>query len=177
MTNESVLTYKGFTGSIDVSIEDKCLHGVIEFINDLVTYEAETVGEIEQAFRDAVDDYLETCKELGKDPERPYKGTFNVRVGPDLHKRAAMAAKRKGISLNEIVSRSLESYLEQGEGISSADLLTLRHSLLASRSIWRSVTRDMSRWASHLHEPQGSESWKAKEEMSEEQWQAEFQKL
>ena len=101
--------YKGYFGSIEASAEDECLYGKIEFINALVNYEAESVAELKKAFHEAVDDYLETCKAQGYQPEETCKGSFNVRVGSDLHRDALIYAKNHGISLNELVKQSIEN--------------------------------------------------------------------
>ena len=102
------LKYKGYLGSIEPSVEDNCLYGKILFINDLITYEAETVSELEKEFRAAVDDYLETCKALGREPQKPCSGSFNVRIGEDLHRVAAMQAELSGVSLNDFVKTAIE---------------------------------------------------------------------
>jgi predicted HicB family RNase H-like nuclease len=65
------LCYKGFMGSIEISIEDDCLHGKLLFTNDLVTYEARTPNQLQAEFESAVEDYLATCKEIGRSPEKP----------------------------------------------------------------------------------------------------------
>ncbi|MFZ2449427.1 MAG: type II toxin-antitoxin system HicB family antitoxin [Methylovulum miyakonense] len=95
--------YKGYQGSVKVSVEDHCLHGKIEFIGDLVNYEADTVSELEKEFRLAVDSYLETCKATGMEPKKPFKGSFNVRIGQELHEKAAKRASDIGKSLNEYI--------------------------------------------------------------------------
>jgi predicted HicB family RNase H-like nuclease len=77
---KDVLTYKGFIGSVHFSNSDKVFHGKLEGINDLITFEGRNVSELTTAFRGAVNDYLELCKEAGKNPERSYKGSFNVRI-------------------------------------------------------------------------------------------------
>ena len=107
----NVLEYKGYTGSIEASIEDHCLFGKILFISDLVTYEAETVSDLEAEFIVAVDDYLLTCKEVGKDPQRPFKGSFNVRISPELHRKAAIEANKASISLNEYTAKAIDAYV------------------------------------------------------------------
>jgi predicted HicB family RNase H-like nuclease len=104
--------YKGFIGSIRPSVEDDCLYGKIEFINDLITYEAETVPELKKAFETAVDDYLETCKSLGKKPEKPFKGSFNVRLGTELQREAALFAHENSMNLNELVTESVKKYIK-----------------------------------------------------------------
>ncbi len=86
------IEYKGYRGVIDYSDQDSVLYGKIIGIDDLVTFEGSSVEEIKSAFFDAVDNYLETCKELGKNPEKEFKGVFNVRVSEKVHKLAAIKA-------------------------------------------------------------------------------------
>lgn len=107
----SLLSYQGYFGSVEVSQEDACLYGKLEFISDLITYQGESFAEINNAFQQAVDDYLATCTQLEKTPELPCKGTFNVRVGHDIHIRAAVAARATGIKLNEFTRQALEAKL------------------------------------------------------------------
>jgi predicted HicB family RNase H-like nuclease len=97
------LSYKGYSGSAEISIEDNCLHGKIEFINDLVTFEGTTPIELQSAFEDAIDRYLAYCKKTGAAPDKPFSGSFNVRTGAVLHRQTAQVAASKGISLNEHV--------------------------------------------------------------------------
>lgn len=111
----NVLEYKGYSGSIEVSSEDRCLFGKILFINDLVTYEAETVTDLEAEFITAVDDYLLTCKEVGKEPQRPFKGSFNVRVSPELHRKASLEAYKEKISLNELTDKAINAYVNKSD--------------------------------------------------------------
>jgi len=103
-----LLQHKGCYGSVDVSVEDECLYGKIEFINALVNYEADNVAELEKAFIEAVDDYLVTCEEQGYEPEKSCKGSFNVRIGSNLHRSALIYAKDHGLNLNEFVKESIE---------------------------------------------------------------------
>jgi len=106
-----LMQYKGYYGSIEASPEDGCLYGKLEFISPLVNYEANNVPELVQVFHAAVDDYLATCQQLGTTPEQPCKGSFNVRVGHDIHMRAALAAREAGLTLNEFARRALEQQL------------------------------------------------------------------
>lgn len=103
-----VITYKGYIGSVRFSEEDEVFHGRIEAINDLIMYEGTSVKELKKAFHEAVDDYLETCKEMGREPQKPFKGSFNIRIPSDLHKKAAEKATRMGVSLNQFVQKALE---------------------------------------------------------------------
>lgn len=111
----TTLSYKDYTGSVEVSLEDNCLHGKILFIVDLITYEGSTVEELFLSFQEAVDDYIAYCEETGKPANKPYSGTFNVRVGQDIHRRAAQEAFEREISLNDYVTRCIQKNLEQNE--------------------------------------------------------------
>ena len=106
-----VLTYKGFVGSVHFSADDSVFHGRIEGIDDLVTFEGASVEELKAGFKEAVEDYLELCKRTGKRVEKSYRGTFNVRVPPELHRKAARQSALRGISLNQLVQQALEAEL------------------------------------------------------------------
>ncbi len=95
------MTYNGYHGSVEYSPEDDCLHGRLLNINDIITYEGNSLSEIKIAFRDSVDDYLVFCTETGKSPDKPYSGKMMFRVAPEVHAKAALAAQLKGISLNQ----------------------------------------------------------------------------
>ena len=103
-----LMEYEGFYGSVEASVEDGCLFGKLEFIDPLVNYEGTTVQEVEVAFQEAVNDYIKNCEELNVEPRKPYRGTFNVRIGHDLHRAAAISARQKEINLNELVKRAIE---------------------------------------------------------------------
>ena len=102
------MTYKGYIGTVHYSEEDEIFHGKIEAINDLIMFEGASVKELKKAFHEAVDDYLETCKEMGREPQKPFKGSFNVRIPSDLHRKAVESATRMGVSLNQLVQKALE---------------------------------------------------------------------
>ncbi|MBI5886565.1 MAG: type II toxin-antitoxin system HicB family antitoxin [Deltaproteobacteria bacterium] len=104
---KDTLAYKGFTGSVHFSADDKVFHGKLMDINDLVTFDGETVDELINAFHDATDDYLALCKEVGKEPAKAPKGSFNVRISPQLHGQAIRAARIQKITLNKLVQTAL----------------------------------------------------------------------
>lgn len=103
--------YKGYMGKPEFSAEDQVFFGTIFGINDLVTFEGDSVAELERSFRDAVDDYLELCERMGKEPEKAYRGSFNVRIEPQLHKDLAMRAAKDDMSLNQAVECAIKAYL------------------------------------------------------------------
>jgi len=99
------LEYKGYLGTIEPELEDDTLFGKLAFIRDLVTYEANDLAGLRYEFEQSVEAYLESCHELGRAPDTPFKGTFNVRVSPEIHRQAAMLAG--GRSLNAFVAEAL----------------------------------------------------------------------
>lgn len=104
----NTMTYKGFPARVEYSEEDGCLVGHIAGIRDVIGFHGESVAELRAAFEEAVDDYLNTCKRLGQEPNRPYSGQFRLRLDPGLHARAAMVAESRGKSLNAWVSDVIE---------------------------------------------------------------------
>ena len=112
---KDMMRYKEYYGSVHYSDDDQVFHGKIEFIRSLVTYEGTDVKNLRAAFEEAVDDYLELCKEEGKEPETSFKGSFNIRTGPDLHRKAMLIAKLKGTNLNSVVTEALEKYISSLE--------------------------------------------------------------
>ena len=114
---KNVLEYRGYLGSVIYSAEDKVFFGKLEGINDLVNFEADNVKDLEEGFKESVDDYLETCKHLSKSPEKTYKGVFNVRVPIKIHRSASLIAKKKGLKLNDVVKKSLVYLIENEDEV------------------------------------------------------------
>ncbi|MHB1454967.1 MAG: type II toxin-antitoxin system HicB family antitoxin [Saccharofermentanales bacterium] len=106
-----LLEYQGFHARIEFDADEGILFGTILGIEDCITFEGESSDEICTAFHDAVDDYVEMCSKAGKIPMKHYKGSFNVRVSPDVHKSADLAARSSGISLNQFVERAIRTSL------------------------------------------------------------------
>ncbi|BAH75861.1 type II toxin-antitoxin system HicB family antitoxin [Solidesulfovibrio magneticus] len=102
------MTYKGYAARIEYSDEDDCFVGHIAGISDIVGFHGETVQQMRDAFREAVDDYLVTCAKAGLEPKKPYSGKIMLRVSPELHAKAAMIAAAQGKSLNALASEALE---------------------------------------------------------------------
>ncbi|PPI86249.1 toxin-antitoxin system HicB family antitoxin [Marinobacter maroccanus] len=110
----SLLKHRGQLGSVDFDLDTKRLFGKLMFIDDLVTYEASDLEGLEREFRISVDEYLADCEELGVAPNKPFKGSFNVRVGSELHKKVAHRAAETGVGLNDYVIKALEDSLNGG---------------------------------------------------------------
>lgn len=106
-----ILKYKIYEGTAELDMDRKICRGKILFISDLVTYEADTPALLQKEFEAAVDDYIETCEELGRPAQKPLRGMFNVRVSPDLHKAVALRAKSDNVTLNDVVVRALDAFV------------------------------------------------------------------
>ena len=102
------MSYKGFQARIDYDDEDGIFTGRLAGIRDGVGFHADTATELRAAFHEAVEDYLETCAKIGKDPQRAYSGQMMFRVNPEVHRRAAVAAELAGKSLNQWAEEVLE---------------------------------------------------------------------
>jgi predicted HicB family RNase H-like nuclease len=107
----NVLTYKGYIGSVNFSADDNVFFGKLEGINDLITFEGETVQELKDAFYYMVDEHIKDCEKENMPAEKSYKGSFNIRLTPELHRRAAISAKMHGTTLNTFVKESIEMRL------------------------------------------------------------------
>ena len=97
----NIMTYKGYSARIEYDGEDELFFGRLAGIRDGVTFHADNVEDLKQAFQDAVEDYLETCAKIGKQPLKPASGRLMFRVDPEIHRRAAQAAELAGKSLNQ----------------------------------------------------------------------------
>ena len=105
------LTYKGYHGSVEFSLEDNTLFGQVIDTNSLISYEGTTLDELKKDFENAIDDYLKMCKEHNEKPEKAYTGIFNVRLEPEMHKRLALYAKEHDESLNASVKNAVTQML------------------------------------------------------------------
>jgi predicted HicB family RNase H-like nuclease len=103
-----MMKYKGYYANPQYEPDDKCFCGTLLGIRDVVCFEGRTPEELEQAFRDSIDDYLAMCEEADRPPQKPYSGKFVVRVSSELHRRTAIAADKTGQSLNAFVCHALE---------------------------------------------------------------------
>lgn len=109
----SIMKYRGYWAEIKYSDEDECFCGKVEGLkNDLISFEGITVKELKKDFKDAIDNYLQTCKELNKEPEKQCKGSLNVRLGTELHTKAKMKSIEKKISINELIKEAVVAYLK-----------------------------------------------------------------
>jgi len=104
-----MMEYKGYIGKVEFDDEAGIFHGDVINTRDVITFQGESVEELNTAFHDSVDDYLAFCRERGEDPDKPFSGQFVTRVPPELHRRANLAASLSGKSLNAWVTDQLKA--------------------------------------------------------------------
>ena len=101
--------YRGYIGTIEFSEEDALFFGKVMGIRSLISYEGKNANELISDFHSAVDDYLAVCKAEGREPEKAYKGSFNIRISPELHKQLVVCATSRQMSLNSFVENALRN--------------------------------------------------------------------
>ena len=106
-----MMAYKGYHAQIEYNDEDRLFVGKVFGITDALYFHGATVTELEDLFHQSIDNYLMMCQRSGKEPEKEFKGSFNVRISPELHKEIAIQAASEGISLNQYVQQALEKAL------------------------------------------------------------------
>ncbi|MEW5767906.1 MAG: type II toxin-antitoxin system HicB family antitoxin [bacterium] len=107
-----MLKYKGYTGSVSFDAEDKIFHGRVIGTTDVIGFEGASVDELESDFHEAVDDYLETCREIGKEPEKPFSGRLVLRIPSELHCAIVLEAKRRKKSINDWIAEVCKRMVE-----------------------------------------------------------------
>ena len=107
-----MMEYKGYIGKVEFDSEAGIFHGEVINVRDVITFEGSSVDELNQAFKDSIDDYLEFCASREEEPEKPFSGKFIVRLSPELHRKAYLKAKLSAKSLNSWVGEVLEQALE-----------------------------------------------------------------
>lgn len=103
-----MMEYKGYIGKADFDDEADIFHGEVLLTRGVVTFQGSTVKDLKKAFRDSVDDYLAFCKEEGLTPEKPFSGKFVLRLDPEAHRKAALAARMAGKSLNAWAAEKID---------------------------------------------------------------------
>lgn len=103
----NLLSYKNYNGTVEYSREDDCLFGKVIGIKSLLSYEGESIKELKADFQKVIDEYLADCRERNVEPELPFKGTFNIRISPELHRNIALYAMEHGKSLNAAVEEAI----------------------------------------------------------------------
>jgi len=112
---KDTLKYKGFIGSVHFAAEDRVFYGKLEGVNDLITFEGSTVDDLEKGFKYMVDEHIKDCEKNNTPVEKSYKGNLNIRLSPELHKKAAHNATIKGISLNQYINDAIKKEIASSD--------------------------------------------------------------
>ena len=112
----SLMEYNGYHAKVEYNHEDEIFVGHVLGIKDSLNFHGISVKELKQSMHDCIDNYLDYCKQIGKEPEREFKGAFNVRIKPEQHKKVALYAASKDMTINQFVSRAIDDELKILEG-------------------------------------------------------------
>lgn len=111
----SMLEYKGYHASVEYDAEDNIFVGEVFGITDSLNFHGTSVTELNEMFKQCIDNYLDLCEKIGKNPDKEFKGTFNVRIPPEMHKKAVLAAAKKKITLNQYVMQAINHSFEEND--------------------------------------------------------------
>lgn len=112
---KNIMKYKGFLGSVHYAAEDRVFYGKIEGVNDLITFEGSTVDELEEGFKYMVDQHIKDCSKSSLPLEKSYRGNLNIRLSPELHKKAAYNATLKGVTLNQYINDAIKKEIASSD--------------------------------------------------------------
>lgn len=110
----NTMTFKGYTARVEYDERDNLFVGRLLGIRSIISFHGETVAELRAEFEHAVKDYLAECKKEGVDPEKPASGKLLLRVPPEIHGRALVAAQAAGKSLNQWATEVLQLAVRPG---------------------------------------------------------------
>lgn len=144
-STDELLRHNGYTGSVEVSLEDGCLHGRLLHIDDVITYEGNTIAELQADFSRAVDTYVAHCLSIGKGPNRPYTGSFNVRLGAERHRWLAEHATATRRSINETMCAAVDA-LQVAQGPTAGQVAAV-HAVFAAAAAVAAVGRQAAAYS------------------------------
>ena len=106
-----MMKYKNYRATVSYDEEDKIFVGEVFGVSDSLNFHGRSIEELENSFQDCIESYLEFCKQVGKEPQKEFSGSFNVRTSPVIHEKASEYAAENSVSLNQVVTMALESFL------------------------------------------------------------------
>jgi predicted HicB family RNase H-like nuclease len=146
-----ILKYKDYEGTAELDMTRQVCRGKILFIDDVVTYEATSPAQLQAEFEAAVNDYIDTCATLGREPQKPLKGLFNVRITPALHKAAVLRALRDNVSLNDVVVRALDAFVNVQSVVNQNVRVTLNIPEESMKTLVSSTSAQPQWETTHVH--------------------------
>ena len=118
----SLMEYKGYHAKIEFDNYDKIFVGTVIGLNDVLAFHGKTVDELERSFRNCIDDYIDLCEEIDKQPEKEYKGVYNISISPEKYREAVLDAEEDGISLNDFVSEAIDEKIARKRAMMAAEV-------------------------------------------------------
>jgi predicted HicB family RNase H-like nuclease len=112
-----MMEYNGYHATIEFDAEDGLFVGEVFGIADSLNFHGTSVSELEAMFHQSIDNYLSLCEKIGKEPDKEFKGSFNVRISPELHRKAAFEAAKNNITLNQFVANAIENSFKHTEEV------------------------------------------------------------
>ncbi len=119
----NMLEYGGYHAKLEFDSDDNIFVGTVFGINDSLSFHGSSIDELKSKFKDCIDDYLLLCEQIGKEPDKEFKGSFNIRISPSLHRELAKEAYKKGVSLNQLVEQAIERFLHMPDLPSSTTIV------------------------------------------------------
>ena len=149
----NMLEYKGYHATIEYDAEDGILVGTVFGIRDTLAFHGSSVPEITETFHDCIDTYLQVCEEQGVSPDKEFKGSLNIRISPDLHRKAALIAEQEGISLNQLIQQAIESRVQPSQYKSTVVLLpvTQKHTTVQTSAFSNDANKYRTIPSGRLH--------------------------
>lgn len=135
-----LLEYKDYKGTVEFDSDDEILHGRVLFINSLLIYHGESIYELKLSFQNTINDYLAHCKRANVDPNKPFNGSFNVRVGTERHQKLATMAIKNNLSMNELICNAVDKLLKQSSVQNHMHLHIERMELIATEPVTASTS-------------------------------------
>jgi predicted HicB family RNase H-like nuclease len=105
------MVYKGYTGALEIDEDSGGLFGIVLGTRDTITFVGKTVEEARKSLQESVDCYLEHCASMGKEPDRPFTGRFEIQVSPEVHRELDELAHTWKVGLNDVVAEALDRYI------------------------------------------------------------------
>lgn len=107
----SVMNYKGYHAKVEYDDKDNIFVGNVIGINDMLSFHGCSIKELDESFKNCIDNYLSYCSEIGKKPDKEFRGVFNVRISPESHRQAAIEAAKEGVTMNQFVASAINDKL------------------------------------------------------------------
>lgn len=111
------MKYKGYRAAIEYDPQLNTFYGLVLDLEDVLTFQGNSVAELQAAMVETIDEYLDYCARSGRVPDKSYSGRFVVRVAPELHRNLVQAARQADVSLNQLVSEACEAFLARGTAV------------------------------------------------------------